>query len=310
MKRFVIKCAVFAMLLVVAYFLAMLLPPTPQSSILYHFSALQKDSLLAHTSAPRLIFVGGSNLSLGLNSPMLKDSLHLNPVNTGVNAAIGIKYMLENTLKYVRKGDIVVFIPEYNHFYTQWDYSSTELFRTLFEVQRDFSKFNTQHLRYSGKYVLSKFDITEYLCPKENQIYGRQAFNEYGDVDAHWTWKNLHKNVPRDDTYDISGYNPDVMNNVKLLANEYLAKGCLFYFSWPCYQHSSFELKSREIALVEQKYQENGFHILGTPARYAIPDSLMFDTPYHLVKEGIDLRTRLLIEDLKGAGIGYTENTR
>jgi len=25
----------------------------------------------------------------------------------------------------------------------------------------------------------------------------------------------------------------------------------------------------------------------------------MFDTPYHLIKEGVDLRTRLIIEDIK-----------
>jgi len=30
-----------------------------------------------------------------------------------------------------------------------------------------------------------------------------------------------------------------------------------------------------------------------------VPDSLLFDSPWHLNKQGVDLRTRLLIEDLK-----------
>lgn len=30
-----------------------------------------------------------------------------------------------------------------------------------------------------------------------------------------------------------------------------------------------------------------------------MPDSLMFDSPYHLLKKGVDYKTQLLIEDLK-----------
>ena len=42
-----------------------------------------------------------------------------------------------------------------------------------------------------------------------------------------------------------------------------------------------------------------GFELLGYPERYRMNDSLMFDTTYHLSKKGVDLRTQLLIEDIK-----------
>jgi hypothetical protein len=39
--------------------------------------------------------------------------------------------------------------------------------------------------------------------------------------------------------------------------------------------------------------------VMGSPERYVMPETLMFDTPYHLIKKGVDLRTELMIEDIK-----------
>ena len=41
--------------------------------------------------------------------------------------------------------------------------------------------------------------------------------------------------------------------------------------------------------------------MLGYPERYKIPNNMMYNTPYHLTKEGVDLRTQRLIEDLSQA---------
>ncbi|MEA2041760.1 MAG: hypothetical protein U9N85_04330 [Bacteroidota bacterium] len=38
---------------------------------------------------------------------------------------------------------------------------------------------------------------------------------------------------------------------------------------------------------------------MATPERYKIPASMIFNTPYHLLKIGVDYRTELLIEDIK-----------
>ncbi|HZB13232.1 MAG TPA: hypothetical protein VE467_09405 [Chryseolinea sp.] len=41
------------------------------------------------------------------------------------------------------------------------------------------------------------------------------------------------------------------------------------------------------------------FFRVGSTDRYLNPETLMFDTPYHLIKKGVDLRTELMIEDIK-----------
>ena len=43
--------------------------------------------------------------------------------------------MLENTIQYVKEGDIVILILEYEHFYRDYNYVSEELLRTIFDVK-------------------------------------------------------------------------------------------------------------------------------------------------------------------------------
>jgi len=306
MKRFILKIASFISLLILLFGLSLFLPPTPRASKSLLFAEVKKDSLLVNTPSPRIIFVGGSNLSFGLNSQEIKDSLHINPINTAIHANIGMKYMLENTIQYVKKGDIIVVIPEYNHFYNDWDGGSTELLRTVIECNRaNIKLLNKEQIRnclsYSGSFVLSKFNPIEYVSywDKETDVYSVNSFNKYGDVDAHWKLENRHNEIRPFGTINISKYNPKVMTGIKRIANELQEKGCIFLISYPCFQETSFNNLKEAIRKVEEEYQANGFIILGTPQKYMMPDSLMFDRPYHVNEQGVERRTKLLIEDLK-----------
>ncbi|MDR0536635.1 MAG: hypothetical protein LBH04_01085, partial [Tannerellaceae bacterium] len=67
----------------------------------------------------------------------------------------------------------------------------------------------------------------------------------------------------------------------------------------PCYQETSFNNSKEFIKKIEQEYGKHGFTVLGAPERYMAADSLMFNTKYHLNKQGLESRTDSLIEDLK-----------
>jgi hypothetical protein len=56
------------------------------------------------------------------------------------------------------------------------------------------------------------------------------------------------------------------------------------------------------IAVIRDELEKN-FTVLGTPERYMMPDSLMFNSSYHPNKKGVDIRTSRLIEDIKSARI-------
>ncbi|GMQ26366.1 hypothetical protein Aoki45_30480 [Algoriphagus sp. oki45] len=257
---------------------------------------------MQETPSPRIIFVGGSNLSFGLNSQMVKDSLELNPINTAIHAKIGLSYMLSSTERYIEKGDIIVLVPEYDQFYEKSDECSTELFRTIMDVQRsDIKLLNTE--KYMSfflntfRYSISKFIPTEYFFLNESDIYSVNSFNNYGDVFAHW---NMPKEyfVPYGKTYD-KNFNQSIINAVIEFKEQIEKKGARLFVSFPSFQDISFENSLDRIERVHKEFQNKNINILGTPERYKMADSLMFNTPYHLNKIGVEYRTQLLIEDIK-----------
>jgi hypothetical protein len=303
-RAFVLKVLVFLLVPAAALVaVALLVPPTPRVSTSLLFAKLDKDALLRDAPGPRLVLVGGSNLSFGIDSQLLADELALNPVNTGLHASLGLKYMMDGTLPYVRRGDVVVLVPEYSHYYGDRAYGGEELLRTVVDVDR--RSLSTLSLRqwanvaqYLPKLALGKLRPGDYLFQQgaEPGVYERRSFNRYGDAVVHWT-------LPREpfEPYEpASGpFNDQVVAEIQEFEKRVLGRGAVLYLSFPGFQAASFANLRGQIAEVEAKLREKGLVLLGTPERYAMPEEYMFNTPYHLNKQGVDFRTRLLIADLR-----------
>jgi hypothetical protein len=306
MRRFLGKIFWFTVILLLPIITGLLLPATPRASKSLILSNVQKDSLMKNVKSPRIIFIGGSNLSFGLNSQMIKDSLNVNPINTGIHASIGLIYMMSNSLKFIKQGDIVVLVPEYQQFYGDYAYGTDgeELTRTIFDV--NISKIRLLNIRQLinifkiiPKYSLSKFKVSEYTNAEESDIYSINSFNNYGDAYKHWILKKQIFSPYGDLGNQL---NESVFEEIKSYQTEITKKKAALFISYPGYQDSSYENSSNSIKNIEVQLKKDFSCILGTPERYKIPDSLMFNTPYHLSKKGVDYRTSLLISDIK-AGI-------
>lgn len=302
MKLFIQKVAFFLGLIMFSVLLVILLPATPRASKSLLFANLKKDSLLEHTRSPRIIFIGGSNLSFGLDSQSIKDSLNKNPINMAVHASLSLKYMMDNSLKYIKKGDVVVLIPEYVHFYKDYNCGSEELMRDIFDV--NISKLSLLNINqminiapYLPKLFFSKLKISEYHNVIEDRIYSVNSFNKYGDVFLYLRKKK--KNFAVSNKINIEDYNPDVIEKIKVFRSEIKKRGGTLLISYPGFQDLSFMKSIVSIKKIESEYVKNNFIILGTPERYKFPSSMMFDTPYHLNQTGAYFRTKFLIEDLK-----------
>jgi len=299
MDKFLRKLVLFTIPILVFIVLGLFLPATPRVSKSLLFSSIYKDELLLHAESPRMIFVGGSNLSFGLDSKTIKDRLSVYPINTGVHASVGVRYMLENTIQYLKEGDIVVLALEYNHFYRDYEYGSEELLRAILDVAP--SKYKLLNMGqvvnlvpYLPKYSLSKFKPTEYIGFKESDVYSINSFNEFGDVYKHWELTprtfSPYKPIPGE-------LNIEVIQNILTAQEQIQSKNATLLITYPGFQDASYENSFEQIEKVEDELEKNGFMILGYPERYKMPSEMMFDTPYHLTKEGVDLRTRLFIED-------------
>ncbi|MBW8049398.1 MAG: hypothetical protein FVQ77_03455 [Cytophagales bacterium] len=303
MKKFIIKAIWFIIPFFLIVILGLVLPTTPRASKSFLMSANKKDSLLQNVPSPRIIFVGGSNLSFGLNSKIIKNSLNINPINTAISASIDLKFMMDNALQYIKKGDIIVLVLEYSYFHRDVNSGSEELSRAIFDV--NISKINllnsTQLINiilFMPKYALSKYKITEYINVKESDVYSVNSSNEFGDTYTHWNMQQ--QKFPPFEQINTP-FNFEIIEKIKEFHSAIKEKGASLYLSYPGFQATSFNNSIEQIHKVEQELKKTDLTILGTAERYKIPDSMMFNTPYHLNKNGVDYRTKMFIEDFNNA---------
>lgn len=64
----------------------------------------------------------------------------------------------------------------------------------------------------------------------------------------------------------------------------------------PAYQRTSFEHQKDYIQRVSRELERAGISFIAPPEKFALPDNLYFDTPYHLNLDGRRIRSELMIE--------------
>ena len=305
MRKFIIRILLFSLLIVLITLIGFVLPVTPRSSKSILYSKIRKDSLLKNVNESRIIFVGGSNLSFGLDSKTIKDSLRLYPINTAIYAGIGLLYMMDNTIRYTKKGDIIILAPEYGFFYDRNIYGNGALLKLIADTDvlelLDLKAGQLKNI-YGNfmRYSFSKFIPTEYLFFPENDVYSVNSFNQYGDTYAHWTMQQ-RKFRPADSIGGV--YNPNTIKFIDKFRFELEKKRAKLFITYPPFQATSYDRIINQIKRVEKELKDNDFELLGTSERYRISDTMMFDSPYHLLKNGVDYRTQLLIADLRKAQV-------
>ena len=281
-----------------------LVPTTPRRRLsLYLLGSIQKDSMLKHTASPRIIFVGGSNITQGLNSQIIRDSLKINPINTSITGYLGLVYMMDNTSQYIRNGDIVVLIPEYSQFYNDRAYGSEgeDLTRVVFDVDK--SKLRLIHHKQLlniiprlPAYFESKLDPSEYNVIPEPKGYYTTPFNKYGD-----DYKSRTRKRVQFEPLKTMGskFDAGVFDEIKKFQSEVQKKGGKLFISYPCLQERSFLNCKDQIDTIDQLYIKYMFNIIGKPENYSFPDSLVLDFAFHLNAPGQDRRTIMFIRDFK-----------
>ncbi len=303
MKVFLKKIFVFSLILLSISLIAILLPATPKASKSLLFALNDKDKLLRDTKKNRIIFIGGSNISFGLNSQLIKDSLHLNPINTSIHAGIGLNFMLDYYKSFIDPNDIVVLVPEYAQYFGNTSNGEDVLLRLILDVDKsNINKLNYLQFRniiqFFPKYVISKFNPKEYFClkSKEKAIYNRSSFNEYGDAIAHWG--DSVKPFKIEDLHS-SSLNLEVFENMREFQRIVEMKNAKLFVSFPCYDPVSFQKNLNQINTINAKLVHDNFSLLGNPLLFSFKQKYYYNSPYHLTHQGANTRTLLLIKLIK-----------
>lgn len=295
MKKFIFKTLLFSMTIILVFGIWLYRMPMERNNYLYEQNI--KDSLMQHTPSPRIIFASGSSLAFGLDSHRIQDSLHINVINDGLHAGVGLKYILDGVNEYVRQGDIVVIALEYTHLYTQMYGDATTLSPQLYYTgYRRITSLNLPQLInvISGLHTTIRTNIKskEY---RNQRFYTVMGFNDLGDEVGHW-YEMPDRSYMRAVTF-TEPMNDDYCMCFMNQISELEKKGAKVIITPPPFSETHGH--DRKIGEVSEFLKKNGRPFNVPPQRHLFPDSLFFDTEYHLSKNGVDVFTGLVIEELR-----------
>ena len=280
----------------------------PKDDNSYMCEYVRKINLLDSVKQPRIVFIGGSNVAFGIDSKRIKDSLRYNVINFGLHAGIGIKYPMEDYMRYARKGDVVVLQFEYSNFYgggngspsvfsqlmasTDFEYLSNLSFAQLLNM-RGLVSVSMGRLINLLKYpVRGSFNT---LHEKRKFQYTLDGFNDYGDEISHYNYPSLemtsnlfvNKGKLNTDFLIWLSETIDILEDkgVKVLI---LPPVCTLTFYRSYYKNE-----------IEKSLFDIVHPYIVPPSFMSLNDDCMFDTVYHINRLGVDINTIKIVEILR-----------
>lgn len=307
MDNFLRSTLTFILRLFVFFIILLVLVKTIPSSRYDRNSALhgkiQKDRLLkANNERKRIIIVGGSNVSYGIDSRILINELGMDVINTGIQHTIGLEYMVNAVMPFVRANDIVLICPEYEQFKGDFYHGDKSTLTLIFEVDANFRNLTLAHSQHLIK------DLPPYLCSRLNPIkyilsgnhegpHSVNSFNEYGDAVLHLDMKPEYFNTQ--DSISDNEFNLSVVSFLEESKVKLEKLGVKLLMSYPCISESAAMSNSKFIDKVHQNIFESSLTLISNPNDYFFADSLFFNSKYHPLRSGNEMRTFQLAKDLQ-----------
>ena len=306
MKTFLLNIFLLTCVTILVLGLSLFFIPDKASQYSILGALPDKHALLKKIHVEKIIILGGSNVSFGMNSKKLEERFKKPVVNMGIHAGLGLEYIVNDIKPYIKKGDQIVLMPEYEHFYTDDFYGEMELVSMVFDIEPNSKQLLTKQqwihlLQYIPTYSAKK--IKNYIPSLLNNktklvdIYHRNSFNEYGDAYIHWELPNQ--------TYSSATINngnecinADIIPFLKEFKLFVKKQGATLYLFPPVIEQTSFNHQKIIITKIAEELKNNDIAFVSEPKNYCYPKNLFFNSYYHLNKIGVDKRTQQVIDDL------------
>lgn len=276
---------------------------SPQYSLGFNASILDKMDRLKTLEGPKLVLIGNSNLPFGMDSEMLEAEIGMPVVNMGLHGGMGNAFHEEMAKTNVQPGDIYVIChTEYNDTGDAMDPSLTWI-----TIENHFGLWRLVRPEYYGEmkdaastYVKKLIGLWVDGSGNEatEDAYSRMAFNQYGD-DVY------ERPVQQYDAIDFSTqkepYVEDACINRLNELNAYLtARGAYMVVAGYPIANGEFT----PLVSVYEDFQAELEEKLDCPVISYFPEYMFdyqyfYDTLFHLTDEGVEMRTSILVEDLQ-----------
>lgn len=262
----------------------------------------------------RIIIIGGSGSALGVDCKIIENETGYKSINLGLYAWLRFEFTFNNIRSYIKKGDIVVLIPEYGSLNIS-DYNSDEKkwglaynYKNIVRYKNPIEFIRDVHGLLQSKTVVLFTRLRN--CNFKNifingYYFYDVIFDDIGDMNK------VKMKIFR--PYDkIGGYNtilPPLISDkgIEVLNtnNRYIASiGAKLVLVFPAFPRN--EYVNNKIKIDDLYYAlktKTDVVVLGTPEDFAYDYELFADTTFHLTDKGSDVRTKMLVDKLKEAKI-------
>lgn len=306
MKRFLVKAILFIAVVIVGMVaIGVALPYNKNGYI--RAQKYKMDKLAQPDRKPSIIILGGSNAAFGYDTKLLNDSLPMPVFNAGLHAGMGMKFFLDDCSQYLKKGDVLVFSPEYDQFYGNLNDGQGEMT----------DAFYLNHCHYPGKMSYKQFVGVVQNTPsflkrkmeynlfalahlKTDPVYTLSSVNDYGDVTWHWYHNRAHGNPDGlgMDRGNLS-FNEDAFNYMVSKMNELKRRGVRIVMYPAAFERRAFNGSRKTVAYISNRLQKAGYPYVCNPIECTFDTDKFYDTNYHLNHEGALLHNQHIIRILK-----------
>ena len=308
MKKFIFKICLFCFL--VSFCLGSIAMVNHHwfMNDLYLYEFPVKQRLIAGTPSPKVVVLGGSNVAFGIDSRRMADSLHLPVVNAGLHAGLGLKFIMDANTPLLRKGDVLVIMPEYDHFSGTLAYGeqttsgAVPYFATCSEM---FNMNMVQKMMVIKGFCMQTPQTllaglkTAFTEQQENVYqYKKSGFNSLGDEVSHLC-------LPSD--VDMKSYTVAVNKNEfnDAFFQEFVAdvralrqRGVVVKLLPPAILDKCYQLDAAYILRLREKMKQVGIPYQAPSEVFAYPVDMLYNSNYHLNKEGVEANTENVIRYL------------
>lgn len=137
MKQFLCKCLVYCGIVLccsVVLLRVLVTVPDEYCRHSHEVNVIRQIERMENIKEPKIIIIGGSGCGFGLCSTMIGEHFDMPVCNTGTHAGLGLLTQLNICKDYIRNGDIVIIIPEYEQYIGQTYLGSSTTLRIFSSV--------------------------------------------------------------------------------------------------------------------------------------------------------------------------------
>lgn len=307
-KSFFVKliCFFLALLIVPAgyFFAVQSLPAMFRGSLMG--SIYVKQQLVEQTPGPRMLVIGGSSVPYSIECETISEQIGMPCIAMGATAYLGMEYYLNLVDDFLQEGDVVVLAPEFAMLENSVSYSTTwmavenapKLLKGL-PLSYIPGMVSSYHTYAKQKMALWKEKGAPTATPEAE--YTAAGFGPWGDITFHRE-QLLESGYDKNNTLVLTedSLSPEVVTAINQFAKKAEKAGVTVLLTWAPFDELAYQGSEEEMQHFFETLQEK-VHVpyIGNLQDCLMPAELFYDSNNHLTSAGAQLRTQMLLRDLK-----------